>query len=932
MLIRVGGGSSGIKEYLERGHKQGREHSRDELDERVILAGDLDFTNQVINNLDINSERYLHITLAFKEDEISHETLSQIAQDFREFAFSAYGDNEINFYAEAHLPKIKSYVSNKTGELVERKPHMHIIIPKVNMLSGGHLNPLGMVEHNERFIDSFQEHVNNKYGLASPKDHRRLTFTNASDMIRRYKDDHFDGTNKDLKKEILGAVLDRNVTDYESFKTLLAEFGQTRTRNAGKENEYQNVKPDGQEKGVNLKDFVFSKAFISLSDVEKNASLSVEIEHKYEVQGQSRRDPENVAAGLRDWHSYRALEIKYLNSGNKKFYREYRESTPEHKQRLLAEQARKFYEKHQEPKHEPEQFRRNPFDRQYGFKRPEHELGRRPDGPGPERYDGRADGRADGDRQQRVGIDGSGLAIGDARRTPGAAGAELGGFGTTRADHVRGTDSDSLTARRIEFAASGKYDPFPATRGQATKTINGVRTMSGIDVASDPGRPKVLLQDHARIQLDHSGAGRVDPLRRNSHSERDVNGTGRHNDSSLSQLSRDFEQRRLVGAAGELAEFKEIRSNLDARRLLAHLSVSHGVLVDKYPVSAASDGSARIQVGNRNLNVSDFLTKEMRLPWQEAAAILRESYSRQTDQRPVNDPRRAPSQTLWRQFQDERNARGGQRQLLSAQLASERSRKAALREVMASDRQRAELLPAAQRKAANSVARMAFVTGESALKEAIKIERNRFRAPVSEQYREFLRDRAQGGNDQALIELRRLVPGNRAVLDAGTIGPVSGQAEPNSMIYRGKEMRHIVHNNGDVVYTLSGRAIIQDKGDKLVMLQNDRTAIEAALRLGQAKYGDVLVLTGPKDFQERAALVAAEAGINVSFTDKKVDAIRQHRASELASDRALRQTHRELGERFVDEQRNSRTSPTSPNKKVDRAEPERDRSTKGPER
>jgi hypothetical protein len=924
MLIRVGGGSSGIKEYLERGHKQGREHSRDELDERVILAGDLEFTDQIINDLDVNSERYLHITLAFKEDEVSHETLSAIARDFQEFAFAAYGEDEVNFYAEAHLPKIKSYVSQKTGELVERKPHVHIIIPKVNMLSGGHLNPLGMVEHNERFIDAFQEHVNNKYGLASPKDHRRLTFTNASDMIQRYKDDHFDGHNKDLKKEILGAVLERNVTDYEAFKSMVKEFGETRTRNAGKDSEYQNVKPSGQAKGVNLKDFVFSKEFIELPNAQKQAALTTELENKYEIQGQARRDPSNVAVGLADWHAYRAMEVKYLNSGNKKLYKTYKEAGPEDKQRILSEQARKFYEKYQEPKHEPEKFRRNPFDYQYRFKRPELELGRRLDGPGAERLDRRADGRADGRTD--------GWADG---RASGGAGGERGGFGSTGAGNVRGADRDGLTDLRIAFAASGKYDTFPTSRGQATKTINGVRTMSGIDVASDPGRPKVLLQDHARVQLDHGGAGGADALRRDSYRQRELNPTGRATDSVLSQHARDFEQRRQVSAAGELAEFKEIRSHLDARRLLADLSVSHGVLIDKYPVSSSPDGSARIRVGNRNLNVSDFLTKEMRLPWQEAASILRQSYSRQVEQRPVNDPRRAPSQALWREFQEERNARGGQRQLLSAQLRSEQARRAALRETMARARQHAESLPPAQRKAAHSLARMTFVTGESALKDAIKVERAQFRAPISEQYRGFLRESAQGGSNDALAELRRVAPASKIVPgNLGSIGPVHTHSDPNSMIYRGKEMRHVVHSNGDVVYTLSGRAIIQDKGEKLVVLQNDRAAIEAALRLGQAKYGDVLVLTGPKEFQERAAVIAAEAGLNISFTDKRVEAVRQHRASELASDRALRQSHRELGERFVDDQRHSKKTENAPSKTVDRSEPAKnqDRFEKGPER
>ena len=51
MLIRPKGGRDGIKKYLEHGHKEGREHTRDELDERVRLDGDLDFTDSIIQSM-----------------------------------------------------------------------------------------------------------------------------------------------------------------------------------------------------------------------------------------------------------------------------------------------------------------------------------------------------------------------------------------------------------------------------------------------------------------------------------------------------------------------------------------------------------------------------------------------------------------------------------------------------------------------------------------------------------------------------------------------------------------------------------------------------------------------------------------------------------------------------------------------------------------
>ena len=113
MLIRISGGESGIKDYLEDGQKQGRDYSREELDERVILDGDLKLTDAIINKMDNDGDKYLHITLAFKEDEIPSETLKAITQDFKAFTFTAFKDDEYSFYAEAHLPRIKSYTHAK---------------------------------------------------------------------------------------------------------------------------------------------------------------------------------------------------------------------------------------------------------------------------------------------------------------------------------------------------------------------------------------------------------------------------------------------------------------------------------------------------------------------------------------------------------------------------------------------------------------------------------------------------------------------------------------------------------------------------------------------------------------------------------------------------------------------------------------------------
>lgn len=341
MLIRVSGGHSGIAEYLETGQKQGRENSRDELDERVLLSGDLKLTDKIIDSIDREGERYLHITLAFKEDELSPETLQKITEEFKQFAFAAYSEDEFNMYAEAHIPKIKSYTDQATGKEVLRKPHIHFVIPKINLVSGLNLEPFGNVEQQIKFIDAFQTRINNKYGLADPKEHRRADLTDASELLARVKGDVFSGQGKDLKAAILAEVLARKIDTPEDFRALLAEFGTVKETN-GKTGHYFSVTPEGAAKATRLKDFALSLDFVTLPHAEKLAKLAADAGDALTTQGEPRKTPEEVAAILKEWNERRALEVRYLNSGNRKQYAEYKAATPERKAEMLAELQARF--------------------------------------------------------------------------------------------------------------------------------------------------------------------------------------------------------------------------------------------------------------------------------------------------------------------------------------------------------------------------------------------------------------------------------------------------------------------------------------------------------------------------------------------------------------------------------------------------------------
>ncbi|MGR6858839.1 hypothetical protein ACU5EH_00040 [Aliivibrio salmonicida] len=68
-------------------------------------------------------------------------------------------------------------------------------------------------------------------------------------------------------------------------------------------------------------------------------------------------------------------------------------------------------------------------------------------------------------------------------------------------------------------------------------------------------------------------------------------------------------------------EVTVIKKHLNAEKLLDSLSRSHGLNKEKYSVTKSEAGD-RIKCGSRNLNVSDFLTKEINLSWKETKDVL----------------------------------------------------------------------------------------------------------------------------------------------------------------------------------------------------------------------------------------------------------------------------------------------------------------------
>jgi hypothetical protein len=327
MLIRPGGYNTGAQEYLETGTKQGREFTRDELDERVILDGNLDLTRIVYESIqDKGQDRYLTFTMSFREDVVPTETLHGVTAEFKQFIMYAYKSEEFNFYAEAHLPKIKQVKDNKTGEMIERKPHIHVIIPRINLLSGNEANPVDVYLNHEKHFEAFQEYINQKYNLASPRDHVRVDINDAASVLSRYKGDDFYGKNREFKQNLVKEIVERGLTSRADFYALVATHGETRIRNEGKSNEYISVKLPGDAKGTNLKETIFHDNFIVHRELKKPPL-----------------EPAVIQQRLSEWPQ-RSKEIKYVNKATPAFRKLYVAAEPTERIQLLAEREAKFYQ------------------------------------------------------------------------------------------------------------------------------------------------------------------------------------------------------------------------------------------------------------------------------------------------------------------------------------------------------------------------------------------------------------------------------------------------------------------------------------------------------------------------------------------------------------------------------------------------------------
>ena len=203
MIVKISKGEKGIADYLKYGKKRDSKLTRDEKDDRLPLAGNLDLIEMSERHQSKKKNKkhnYYHISLSFTSEEWSRlyesGNIDDLIMDFLKLTFPNHDIDELLFYAEAHLPIIKEepYIprsegalenrtlnkKHKNGEPLKREPHIHIIVSFENMKfthsvkTGGAIYTKGaskqqtkaiMAKSAEKFKRVVNDILSNKYGL-----------------------------------------------------------------------------------------------------------------------------------------------------------------------------------------------------------------------------------------------------------------------------------------------------------------------------------------------------------------------------------------------------------------------------------------------------------------------------------------------------------------------------------------------------------------------------------------------------------------------------------------------------------------------------------------------------------------------------------------------------------------------------------------------
>jgi hypothetical protein len=108
--------------------------------------------------------------------------------------------------------------------------------------------------------------------------------------------------------------------------------------------------------------------------------------------------------------------------------------------------------------------------------------------------------------------------------------------------------------------------------------------------------------------------------------------TERTSDSVVGQMLAEINAEKVIKQAAHTARHHEIIQHLEPQRVLDFVSKEYAADLTKYEIIQTDDGRDLIKFGDKDYNVSEFLTKHMRLDYKtQAAPVLKQCYAEQLE-------------------------------------------------------------------------------------------------------------------------------------------------------------------------------------------------------------------------------------------------------------------------------------------------------------
>ena len=124
-----------------------------------------------------------------------------------------------------------------------------------------------------------------------------------------------------------------------------------------------------------------------------------------------------------------------------------------------------------------------------------------------------------------------------------------------------------------------------------------------------------------------------------------------------------------------------------------------------------------------------------------------------------------------------------------------------------------------------------------------------------------------------ILGVALLPAAGQRVMDEGALtGAVTVAAVAQTL----RLLSHTVDARQHVTYRLDGVEVFRDEGRSIEVLDvASRRGIAAALALAEEKFGNMLAVTGPLDFQKSVVAVSVESGLACRFSDPALEQLRQ---------------------------------------------------------